>query len=194
MKFLFDFFPVVIFYVVFKYNKDAAGEIQAMIYATAALMIATLIQVAINWIRHKKVEKMHVAVLALALVFGGATIYFQEPVYLIWKVTLANWLFALVFLGSHFIGHTPLIKRMMQQAISLPDFAWLRLSYLWISFFIVLGAINLIVAFNVSFDTWTDFKMFGVLGITIAFVIVQALYLARFMEPEKANAEKISND
>lgn len=194
MKFLFDFFPVLIFYIVFKYFKAEHGEIQAMIYATASLMVATLVQVAINWFMHKKVEKMHIAVLVLAMVFGGATIYFQEPVYLIWKVTLANWLFAAVFLGSHFIGKTPLVKRMMQHAISLPEPVWTRLSYMWISFFIVLGGINLAVAFNVSFDAWTDFKMFGMIGITLLFVFAQAIYMARFMEPEKAKAEKISNE
>ena len=77
-----------------------------MVYATAVLMAATVLQVAINWFKNRKIEKMHIAVLVLAMVFGGATIYFQDKAYLIWKVTIVNWLFAVVFFASHFIGHS----------------------------------------------------------------------------------------
>ena len=156
-----------------------------MIIATVILMIGTIIQVGFNWFRHRKIEKMHIAVLVMALVFGGATIYFREPAYLIWKVTLANWLFGIVFLASHFIGDTPLVKRMMQNAIELPEIVWQRLSYMWIGFFFALGLINLFVAETVDFDTWVDFKLFGLLGLTIVFVVVQSVYLARHIKEVK---------
>lgn len=158
-----------------------------MVYATMALIVGTLIQVAYTWIRTRKVENMHIAVLVLALIFGGATIYFREPIYLIWKVTIANWLFALVFFGSHFIGKTTLIKRMLQHAIELPENIWNRLSYMCISFFFMLGVINLAVAFNVSFDAWTDFKMFGMLGLSATFFIFLAVYMSRHMETSEAD-------
>jgi len=187
MKFLFDFFPIVLFYTVFKFYKSEIGEVQAMIYATSALIVATVLQVAYTWLRNKKIEKMHVVVLGLALVFGGATIYFQEPIYLIWKVTIANWIFALAFLGSHFIGQTPLIKRMLQHAIALPEVIWTRLSYMCIAFFFSLGIINLAVAYNVSFDAWTDFKMFGMLGLSASFFIFLAFYMSRHMITSEAD-------
>lgn len=156
-----------------------------MIIATAVLMAGTVVQVAFNWIKHRKVEKMHIIVLVMALVFGGATIYFHDKAYLIWKVSLVNWLFAGAFLGSHFIGDTHIVKRMMQHAVELPNVIWDRLSYMWIIFFIAMGAINLVVAKSVDFDTWVDFKLFGMLGLTIAFTVGQAFYIARHIKDEQ---------
>lgn len=186
MKFLFDFFPVIIFYIAYNVGKRYNGEVESMILATALLIAATCVQVMITWYKQRKVEKMHLIVLALAILFGGATIYFREPAYLIWKVTLANWLFAIAFLASHFIGDTPIIKRMMQHAIELPEFVWARLSYMWILFFIGIGILNLIVARYVSFDRWVDFKLFGLLGLTVVFVIIQSVYLARHAKEKPA--------
>lgn len=186
MKFLFDFFPVIIFYITYTISKRILGEVEGMVIATALLIIATCAQVAYNWLRKHKVEKMHLVVLVLAIVFGGATIYFHDPAYLVWKVTLANWLFALAFLASHFIGDTPIIKRMMQHAVELPEFVWNRLSYMWILFFAAIGGINLIVARHVSFDTWVNFKLFGMLGLTFVFVVIQSFYLARHVKEKPA--------
>ncbi|MGD8925774.1 MAG: septation protein A [Thioalkalispiraceae bacterium] len=185
MKLLFDFFPVVFFYISYNFFKTSHGEIKAMIIATAVLMAATVLQVGINWFKNRKIEKMHIIVLIMALVFGGATIYFQDKTYLIWKVTLVNWLFATVFFGSHFIGHTHIVKRMMQSAVELPDPIWDRLSYMWIIFFIALGAINLVVANSVDFDTWVDFKLFGLLGLTLVFIVIQTIYLSRHVKEVK---------
>ena len=186
MKFLFDFFPVIIFYIAYTVSKKFMGEVEGMVIATALLIAATCVQVAITWLRKRKVEKMHIIVLTLAIVFGGATIYFREPAYLIWKVTLANWLFALAFLSSHFIGESPIVKRMMQHAIELPEIIWTRLSYMWILFFAVIGVINLIVANHVSFDAWVNFKLFGMFGLTFLFVIIQSIYLARHAKEKPA--------
>ncbi len=186
MKFLFDFFPVIIFYIAYTVSKRFVGEVEGMVIATALLIAATCVQVAVTWLRQRKVEKMHVVVLALAIVFGGATIYFHEPAYLVWKVTLGNWLFAIAFLASHFIGDSPIIKRMMQHAVELPEIIWNRLSYMWILFFAVVGVINLIVAQHVSFDAWVNFKLFGMFGLTFVFVIIQSVYLARHVKDKTA--------
>lgn len=186
MKFLFDFFPVIIFYIAYTISKRIVGEVEGMVIATALLIAATCVQVLVTWFRKHKVEKMHIVVLVLAIVFGGATIYFHEPAYLVWKVTLGNWLFAIAFLSSHFIGDTPIVKRMMQHAIELPEIIWNRLSYMWILFFAAIGGINLIVARHVSFDTWVQFKLFGMLGLTFAFVVIQSIYLARHAKEKHA--------
>lgn len=188
MKFLFDFFPVALFFIIFKSHED---QVEGMVAATGALIVATLIQVAFNWFRHKKIEKMHIITLVLVVIFGGATIYFKDPNFLIWKVTIANWLFAVVFYASHFIGNkTPLVKRMMQANISMPDQAWHRLSISWVLFFTLTGIINLMVANFYSFDIWVDFKLFGILGLTLAFVILQGLFLSKFINEEDLNKEQ----
>ncbi|MBI3562272.1 MAG: septation protein A [Gammaproteobacteria bacterium] len=188
MKLLFDFFPVVAFYLTYNLSKPTLGEISAMIAATAVLMAATSGQMLYNWIKHQKVEKLHVLVLAMALVFGGATIYFHDPIYLIWKVTLVNWLFALAFIASHFIGEKPLIQIMMEHAIQVRAGIWKKLSLLWIGFFIALGVINLVVAKHVSFDTWVDFKLFGLMGLTLLFALGQGFYLARHLQESPASS------
>ncbi len=156
-----------------------------MVAATAALIAATVIQISYNWLRHKKIEKMHIVTLVLVVIFGGATIYFKEPQFLIWKVSIANWLFAVVFFASHFIGNkTPIVKRMMQANISMPDNAWNRLSISWVLFFVLTGVINLIVAHFYSFDIWVDFKLFGILGLTLVFVIAQGFFLSKHIIEE----------
>lgn len=191
MKLLFDFFPIMAFYLTYNLSKAKLGEVNAMIAATAVLMLATTLQMAYTWIKHKKIEKTHVLVLVLALVFGGATIYFRDPAYLIWKVTLVNWLFALGFIASHFFGEKLIIRHMMDHAITLPEPVWNKLSLMWIVFFISLGALNLIVAAHVSFDRWVDFKLFGLMGLTLLFALGQGLYLARHVkeEPSKEKAQ-----
>ncbi len=182
MKFLFDFFPVLLFFIIFKSYEN---QVDGMITATAALMAATFLQITYNWFRHKKIEKMHVITLVLVVIFGGATIYFKDPLFLIWKVSIANWLFAIVFYASHFIGNkTPIVKRMMQANITMPDVAWHRLSLSWVLFFVLTGVINLLVAYFFDFDTWVDFKLFGVLGLTLAFVVIQGIFLSKYINED----------
>lgn len=194
MKFLFDFFPVLLFYIVFNVGKKYTDEVEAMIMATGVLMLATVIQIGFTWLKHRKIENMHVIVLVLALLFGGATIYFRDEQFLVWKVSIANWLFAAVLLGSHFIGHTHLIKRMMQKQITLPDAVWDRVSYQWIVFFTAVGFLNLYI-YNAldNFDAWVDFKLFGLLGLTFVNAVVTSIYLSRHIKEEDVNDVKQAN-
>jgi len=166
------------------------GEPSDAIYlATLVAIVVTLIQVVAAAIIVKKVEKMPLITLALLIVFGGATLALKDPLFIQWKPTAINWLFALVFLGSHLIGDKPLIQRMMGHAIDIEEKrVWVQLNLAWAVFFIVAGIANLIVApeidplgFEFSEDTWVDFKLFGLLGMTVAFVIAQALYLAKYI-------------
>ncbi len=186
MKILFDFFPVLLFFIVFKTNPD---ETQGMINATAVLIVATIVQVAITWFKTKTINKMHVITLVLVLVFGGATIYFQDKLFLIWKVTIAQWLFAAVFIGSEYIGKMSIIKRMMGKAITLPDKIWIQLNFAWSFFFIFVGIVNLYVAYNYEFGTWVDFKLFGVFGLMFTFIILQTLYISKYIKEEPVDTE-----
>lgn len=171
MKFLNDLFPVILFFIAYKMYD--------FYVATAVIIVATLVQVGFNWFRHHKVEKMHLVTLLLVLLFGGLTLYLQDPLFLKWKPTVVNWLFGIVFIGSHFIGSKPLVERMMSKSVSLPGPVWTRLNIAWSLFFVAMGVINLYVAFNFSEDTWVNFKLFGMMGMTFLFIILQAFYLAR---------------
>jgi len=208
MKQLFDFFPILLFFILYKFYLDLPDELilsvndwiplmqltpgessDAIYLATLAAILITLVQVVMAAIIVKKVEKMPLITLAILIVFGGATLAFKDPLFIQWKPTAINWLFALVFFGSHFVGSKPLIQRMMEHAIEIEEQrVWLQLNLAWVGFFVVAGIANLVVApeidpFGLQFseDTWVDFKLFGLMGMTIAFVVAQAFYLARYM-------------
>ena len=208
MKQLFDFFPILLFFILYKFYLDLPDEMilgvnawvplmeltpgvasDAIYLATLAAIVVTLLQVVGAAIAVKKVEKMPIITLALLLFFGGATLALKDPAFIQWKPTAINWLFALVFLGSHVIGKKPLIQRMMGHAITIEEQRiWVQLNLAWVGFFVVSGIANMIVApeidpFGLQFseDTWVDFKLFGLMGMTIAFVIAQAFFLARYM-------------
>lgn len=182
MKFLSDFFPILLFFIAYK--------LEGIYTATAVAIIASAVQVAYFQIRYKKVEKMQWVTLWLLIFFGGLTLAFRDPDFIKWKPTVVNWLFAAAFLGSQFIGNKTLLQRMMDQAVSLPQVIWQRLNYIWISFFVGIGFLNLYVAFNFSEDTWVDFKLFGMLGITFVFIILQGFYIARHVtEVDKPSEE-----
>ncbi len=208
MKQLFDFFPILLFFVLYKFYLDLPDELilgvnawiplmqltpgeasDAIYLATLVAILATLIQVMATAILLKKVEKMPLITLALLIFFGGATLALKDPLFIQWKPTAINWLFGLVFLGSQFIGDKPLIQRMMGKAIEIREQrVWQQLNLAWVGFFAVAGIANMIVAPEIdplglqfSEDTWVDFKLFGLMGMTLAFVVAQAFYLARYM-------------
>lgn len=182
MKFLFDFFPIILFFIVFNSYDD---QMDGVIAATKVMIAASAVQISLFWLKHRRFENMHLVTLALVIILGGATIYFRNADFIKWKPTAVNWMFAIAFLISEFIGKKSLLKRMMDKNISLPEPVWLRLNIAWVLFFILMGIVNLYVAFNYSLDTWVDFKTFGMLGLTFAFVILQAFYMARHVgEPQ----------
>jgi len=186
MKFLFDFFPITLFFITFKFYDDPNEGVLA---ATAVAIIATIIQVLLFWLKNKRVEKMHIITLVLITVLGGATLILKDPVFIKWKPTGVNWMFALAFLGSQFIGDKPFVKRMMAHAVDLPEHVWMKLNMAWVVFFTAMGFANLYVAFTYNLTIWVDFKTYGMLGLTILFVILQAVYLAKHMPDEKAIIE-----
>ena len=191
MKFLYDFFPIVLFFIAYK-TYD-------IFVATGVIIVASLLQVSYSWMKNRKVEKMHLVTLVLVVMLGGATILLQDELFIKWKPTVVNWLFAAVFLGSHFIGKRTIIQRMLDSNISLPSPIWPRLNILWTGFFVLMGIANLYVAFYFApelsaeerTDLWVDFKLFGMMGLTFVFVILQAVYLARYIqETEQDNTQE----
>jgi intracellular septation protein len=185
MKVLFDFFPVLAFFIAYYLPDDRA---QAIYIATAVAIAAACIQVTAYWLYKKQVEKMHVITLLIILLLGGATLLFQDKRFFMWKPTAVNWLFALAFLGSEFIGKKNMVQRMMDHAISVPGNVWMVLNRSWIIFFITMGMLNLYVAYTFEENIWVNFKLFGILGCTLIFAIGQAVYLSRYMT--EVNEEK----
>lgn len=182
MKFLYDFFPIILFFIAYK--------VADLYVATAVIIVASALQVGFSWLRHRKVEKMHLITLVIVVAFGGLTLLLRDPVFIKWKPTVVNGLFAVAFLGSQFIGAKTLVERMMSTQIDLPGGVWRRLNLAWVVFFVVSGVANLYVAYNFSEDTWVNFKLFGVLGMTIAFIILQAFYISRHL-PDEAEQQAL---
>jgi intracellular septation protein len=174
MKLLYDFFPVLIFFIGYK--------LFGIYVATAALIAASLIQVAYLWLRYKKVEPMHIVAFVLVLVFGSATLLLHDTMFLKWKVSIVNWLFGVGCLFSQWFSKRSIIQRLMEQNIQLPELVWKRLNSMWAWFFILMGTLNLYVAYHYSTDIWVDFKVFGMLGLTVVFVILQTLYLYKHLK------------
>lgn len=214
MKLLIDFFPILLFFIAYK--------LAGIYVATGVAIAASAAQVGWFWLRHRRVETMPLVTLGLLVFFGGLTIGLRDPIFVMWKPTLVNWLFAGAFLGSQLIGQRTLIERMMGHAIDLPAAIWSRLNLMWTVFFVLLGFANLFVVYvwsgfyaaqqtligatgDVAIDLsacaatyadhllvlcnaaqageeiWVNFKLFGMMGLTIAFVIAQAFYLSRHM-------------
>ena len=201
MKFLFDLLPVILFFAAYKFagaQPEASHELamqwlgdgiaptQApILIATAVAILATVAQIAIVWGKHRKVDTMLWVSLAIIVVFGGATLFFHNPTFIKWKPTALYWLFGAVLLGSALIFGRNLIRKMLEAQIQLPDEVWGRLNLAWASFFIVMGVLNLYVAYSFSEEAWVNFKLFGGMGLMFAFVLAQGFYLSRHIVEEE---------
>lgn len=194
MKFLFDIFPVLLFFLAFK--------IWGIYTATAVAIAATFVQVGWSWARHRKVDNMLWASLAIIVVFGGATLWLQDDTFIKWKPTVLYWLFGSILFGSDLFFRKNLIRAMMDKQITLPNPVWQKLNLSWVAFFALMGAANLYVAFPFaeSFcasevsakaacenDVWVNFKLFGGIGLMLIFILAQGLLLSRHIESEERN-------
>ncbi|AEY01260.1 intracellular septation protein A [Oceanimonas sp. GK1] len=171
MKQFAEFLPLIIFFVVYK-----TVDIYA---ATGALMAATCVQMLVQWLRHKKLEKMHLITLVLVLGFGGMTMFFHDDAFIKWKVTAVNGLFALGLLISRYGFGKNLIQQMLGKELTLPGSVWDRANLAWAGFFAFCGALNVYVAFSLPQEWWVNFKVFGLLGLTLLFTVATVLYLYR---------------
>ncbi|HDN26722.1 MAG TPA: septation protein A [Thioploca sp.] len=182
MKFLSDFFPIFLFFIAYK--------LYDIYVATAVIIVASVVQVSFFWFKNHRVEKMHLITLVLVLMLGGATLLLHDENFIKWKPTVVNWVFALAFLGSQFIGKKNLLQRMLDSQITVTSpQVWRNLNFAWVVFFIAMGVINLYVAFTFSLDTWVNFKLFGMMGLTFVFVIAQSFYLVRHIAHDDDKTE-----
>lgn len=195
MKQFIDFIPLLLFFIVYKIEPrivEIAGHsltYGGIFSATAMLIASSVVVYGILFFKQRKLEKSQWLTLIACLVFGSLTLAFHSETFLKWKAPVVNWLFALVFAGSHFIGNTLLIKRVMGHALTLPDAVWTRLNLAWIAFFVFCGAANLFVAFTFQ-SIWVDFKVFGSLGLTVLFLVGQGIYLSRHLHDSDTPTSK----
>lgn len=207
MKFLFDIFPVLLFFIVLKFaerdpvqakalidhyfagllsNGESAGEVAPVILATILTVVATIGQISYLLIKRIKVEALLWLSFIIMMVFGSATIYFQSPMFIKWKPSILYWCYAFAFILAQFVFKTNLLKIAMASQIKLPEAIWARLSLIWSGFFSVMGVLNLYVAYHYSTDTWANIKLISVVAIMPAFVLAQSVYLSKYIEEPQA--------
>lgn len=177
MQLFVDYLPILIFFGSYFY-KD-------IYFATAVLMIVMPVVLALQWLITRKPSKIYMASTVLVLILGGATLALRNPLFLYWKPTVLNWAIALVFLGSQYIGDKPIVQRMMESAAELNAEQWRRLNVIWVAFFVTVGLLNIYVAYTFSEPTWVKFKLFGMLGLTLIFVVLQTIWLTVTMNKSK---------
>jgi intracellular septation protein len=175
MKFLFDIFPVVLFFAAFKLFD--------IYVATAVAIGATALQIGALALLRRKIDRMLWASLAIIVVFGGATLVLHDETFIKWKPTVLYWLFGAALVGGQLAGRN-LIRLMLQEQIVLPEAAWARLAWSWVAFFAVMGALNLFVAYQFTTEQWVNFKLFGGIGLMLLFVLGQAAFLARHVQED----------
>lgn len=178
-KLLFDLFPLILFFIAFR-----SFDIYA---ATAVAMVAVIAQILWLRLRTKTIETTHWINLGVIVVFGSATLIFQNDAFIKWKPTVLYWLFAAILIISQLVFERNLMMTLMSGQITLPDAAWKKINYSWAGFFIFSGALNVFVAFSGYFteSQWVNFKVFGSLILLIIFVIGQSLWLARYIEDKE---------
>lgn len=185
MKQFFDFFPVLAFVVAYFTTKD-------MVLATKILIAASAVQIAGFWLIKRTVEKIHLVTFAILLVLGGLTIALRDDAFIMWKPTIVNWLFAVIFLGSQFIGKRNLVrtlvegfvKQMPHMKVEVPEDKWLPLNLSFVAFFLFLGATNLVVMYHFDKDTWALYKLIGQTILNMLFMVGVFTYLSRYVHEE----------
>ncbi|MBX3615800.1 septation protein A [Nitrosomonas sp.] len=186
MKLLFDLFPVVLFFLAYK--------LYDIFVATAVAIVATVVQIGWLWIRHRQVEKMMWINLAVIIVFGGATLVSQDETFIKWKPTVFYWLIGSALLISNLLFNKNLIKLALEKQVSLPPAIWNYLNLSWVVFFVVMGCVNLFVAFSFSLDAWVSYKLFGATGLMLIFIVAQIILLGKYIEDAKALVTENEND
>jgi intracellular septation protein len=183
MQLFYEILPVFLFFMAFKWY--------GIYVATKVGMVATFLQVIATRLWTGKWDRMQLFTLAVFVFFGSMTLYFHNPIFVKWKPTIIFWVFALIILGSHLFTHKPVIQRLIERSLNaeknehIPASAWRTLSICWTVFFVLLGGVNLYVAYCLSNDAWVNFKFYGITSAVLIFSILQAFYLTRFLNTEK---------
>lgn len=195
MKQIAEFIPIILFFLAYQMKGDTVslGEwsytMDGIFSATAVLIVATALQVLLTWVFTRELEKRLLWLLAAVCVFGGATLLFRDQTFIFWKPTVFNWVLALVFGASHFIGDRNLMERTLGSQISLPKPIWSRLLWLWVGNFSLVGALNLVVAYQFSEAFWVSYKLYSAFGFTLLLTIITGFMIAPHIKEEDTVAD-----
>ncbi len=210
MKLLFDFLPILLFFITFKYaegNADWAADFATshfgflvsggvvgvaeapVLLATLVVIVATMVQILWLVLRGKKVDKMLWVSLGLVVILGGATVWFHSETFIKWKPSVLYWVMGSSFWISQTFFRKNLLQALMGQQVELPASVWQRLNFAWIAFFGLMGLLNLYVAYSFSTGTWVNFKLFGGIGLMLLFTLAQGLYISRHMKPDAQDSD-----
>jgi intracellular septation protein len=191
MKQLAEFVPIVLFFITYQMKGstlDLGGwthTFDGIFSATAVLMIATTLQLVVTYAMTRKVEKRMLWLLLAVMVFGGATLFFRNQMFIQWKPTIFNWVLALAFGTSQFIGEKNLMQRTLGSQIQLPHNVWRRLNLLWAANFAIVGALNIYVAYSYTEDTWVSYKLYSAIGFTVVLTILTAMLISPHLKDDQ---------
>lgn len=183
MKILFDLAPVILFFIVFKFYGIFA--------ATQTAVCTALIQLAVYWFKYRRFDKMLILTTLIVVILGVATLITEDEIFIKWKPTVVCWAFSLAFILSRPFTQKPLIRTMLeslvqecdgQSTLKLSQQEWQHLNTVWGFFYFLIGGLNLFVAYQYSTHVWVNFKLFGVMGLTLLFILLQAAFIAFNME------------
>ncbi|QIQ21618.1 septation protein A [Zophobihabitans entericus] len=180
MKQLLDFIPLVIFFILFKVYDIYIGVTGLMIASTVALII--------TWIIYKKIEKVALFAYLMIIIFGALTLYFRNPDFIKWKVTIIYFIFAIILLASQLIFKKPLLQKLLGKELNLPTQIWNKLNFSWVIFFIVCALANLYITYSMSQEFWVTFKTFILPGITLVFTILSGIYIYKQIDKNSSQA------
>lgn len=178
MKLFYDVLPIILFFAAYKFY--------GIYTATAVVIVAVALQVITTLIRKQKPDLMQMITLGMVLVLGGSTLIFKNEMFIKWKPTAVYWILGLAFALSEWFGEKNLVEKMLSKSLTLPNKAWTTLNISWVCFFIIMGFVNLVVAYYFDTDTWVNFKLFGILGFTAVFVLIQGIIVSRHL-PKNGN-------
>lgn len=182
MQLLADFLPLLFFFAAYMYDD--------LYFAVGVLMVAMPIGLVLKTYLTKKLDKIYLASTVFLLVLGSATLMFRNPLFLYWKPTAFYWVVSIVFLASQWIGEKTVVERLFAQAAELGREQWIRLNLMWVAFFVFAGGLNIYVAYSFSEPVWVKFKVFGLLALTLVFVIIQAIWMTAASNKNDAATEE----
>ena len=191
MKQLLEFVPIALFFIVYQLKGESISlgsweyTFDGIFTATAVLMVATVLQVAVTYAITRELEKRLLWLLLAVVVFGGATLMFRNQMFIQWKPTIFNWALPLGFGASQFIGDKNLMERTLGSQIHLPKTVWARLNLLWVSNFVIVGGLNLVVAYGFSEATWVSYKLYSAIGFTLLLTILTAIMISPHLKEEQ---------
>ena len=191
MKQLAEFVPIALFFIVYQLKGESIAlgdwsyQFDGIFSATAVLMAATVLQVVVSYALTRELEKRLLWLLLAVMVFGGATLFFRNQMFIQWKPTIFNWALAIAFGGSQFIGDKNLMQRTLGSQIHLPKPVWTKLNLLWVSNFAIVGALNLVVAYGYSEEAWVSYKLYSAIGFTLVLTLLTALLISPHLKDEE---------